>query len=173
MSIRNAFLIVPWQENTKMKMLNFTLATAFIFYIVATSWTSYSLVFCSKVVLRLVLVHSKYTWNKEITAISIRQWNEILLLSLPPAVCQKRHNTSVTRPNTCTIETLAAKIGLYFALFFTEIVLHVVLFQPFEYQRFIILPSEILNNQGHITSSVKLSGLLYIKHKIAIQVPKT
>ena len=38
---------------------------------------------------------------------------------------------------------------------------------------FIILPSEILSNQGHMTSCAKLSGLLYIKLKIAIQVPKT
>ena len=45
-------------------MLNFTLATAFIFYIAATSWSSCSLVFWSKVVLRLALAHSKYTGNR-------------------------------------------------------------------------------------------------------------
>ena len=47
------------------------------------------------------------------------------------------------------------------------------MFQPFEYQRLIILPSEILSNQGHITSCAKLSSLLYIKLKIVIQVLKT
>ena len=45
-------------------MLNFTLATAFIFYIAATSRSSCSLVFCSKVVLRPALVHSKCTGNR-------------------------------------------------------------------------------------------------------------
>ena len=32
-----------------------------------------------------------------------------------------RHNTSTTRPNTSTGEALAAKIGLHFALFVTEL----------------------------------------------------
>ena len=91
-----------------------------------------------------------------------------------------QHNTSVTRPNTSTKEALAAKIGLYFALIVAElqlkivkIVLNVILFLSFEYQRLIILPSEILSNQAHMTSCAKLSSLLYIKLKIAIQVPKT
>ena len=70
-------------------MLNFTLANAFIFYIAATSWGSCSLVFCSKVVLRLALVHSKYTGNREITVISIRRWMKSLLLSFPLIVCRK------------------------------------------------------------------------------------
>ena len=57
-----------------------------------------------------------------------------------------RRNTSPTQPNTSTKEAQAAKIGLYFALLllnyiFSEfllqivnIILHVILFQPFEYQ---------------------------------------
>ena len=44
---------------------NFTLGTVFIFYIAATSRSRCSLVFCIKVVLRLDLVHSKYTGNSE------------------------------------------------------------------------------------------------------------
>ena len=83
------------------------------------------------------------------------------------------------------MEALASKLGLYFALFVTElyiflisfrivnIVLHVILFQPVEYQELIILPSEILSNQAHMTFCAKLSDLLYIKLKIAIQVAKT
>ena len=49
-----------------MKMLNFTLGSVFIFYIVPTSRGRYFLVFCIKVVLRLDLVHSKHTANREI-----------------------------------------------------------------------------------------------------------
>ena len=53
---------------------------------------------------------------------------------------------SKTRPNTSTKEARAAKIGLYFTLFVTKlhiflicleivnVVLHLILFQPFEYQ---------------------------------------
>ena len=84
-------------------MLNFTLATAFIFYIAATSWSSCSLVFCSKVVLRLALVHSKYTGNREITVISIRRWMKSLLLSPPPSspptVCRKRRSLKTILSN--------------------------------------------------------------------------
>ena len=76
-----------------------------------------------------------------------------------------RHNTSTTRPNTSTKEAQAAKIGFYIELYFSQfclelvnIVLHVTLFQPFEYQRFIIRPSEMLNNQGHMTFCAKLSA---------------
>ena len=65
---------------------------------------------------------------------------------------------------------------LYIFLFFLEIVnivLHVILIKPFEYQGLIILPSKILSNQGHMTSCSKLSGLLLdTKPKIATQVPK-
>ena len=43
----------------------------FIFYIVATSRSSSSLVFCGKVVLRLALVHSKYTGNGEIVVVRV------------------------------------------------------------------------------------------------------
>ena len=86
-----------------------------------------------------------------------------------------------------TMEALALKTGLYFALFVAElyiyiyfkflsaivnIVLHVILFQSFEYHGLIILPSEILGNQGHMTFCGKLSDLLYIKSKNAIQVAK-
>ena len=35
-----------------------------------------------------------------------------------------------------------------------------LLIKPFEYQGLIILHSEILSNQGHMTSCAKLSGLL-------------
>ena len=48
---------------------------------------------------------------------------------------------------------------------------HVILFQPFEYQGLITLPSKILSNQGHMTFSAKLSNLLYIKLKIAYITP--
>ena len=68
--------IVPWQENTKIKILSST-STVFIFYIVAISRNRYSLVFCIKVVLRLDLVHSKYTGNRE----RIRRWIKSRLLS--------------------------------------------------------------------------------------------
>ena len=55
--------IVHWQENLKMKMLNFTLGTVFIFNISATSRSRCSLLFCIKVVLRLDVFRSKYTGN--------------------------------------------------------------------------------------------------------------
>ena len=96
-----------------------------------------------------------------------------------------QRNMNTTRPNTSTKEALAGKLGPYFALFVTEIcifllfskivniVLHVILFQPFEYQGLMIPPSEILSNQGHMTSCAKFRGLLYRKLKIAILVPKT
>ena len=55
-------------------MLSLTLATFFIFYIAATNRSSsFPLVFCSKFVLRLALVHYKYTENREIVVIRIRQ----------------------------------------------------------------------------------------------------
>ena len=51
--------------------------------------------------------------------------------------------------------------------------IHVTLIKPFEYQRLIILPSEILSNRRHMTSCAKLSGLLLdTELKIATQVPK-
>ena len=57
--------------------------------------------------------------------------------------------------NRSTKEALAAKIGLYFAHSVTDeivnIVLHVILFQLFEYQGLKILPSKILSNQGRMT----------------------
>ena len=109
-----------------------------------------------------------------------------------------RHNTSKTRiqhkynvtqhettQHNTSKEARAAKIGFHFALFVAElyifsifleivnIVLHVIWFQPFEYQGLIILLSEILNNQVHMTSCAKLSDLLEMKLKIAIQLPKT
>ena len=97
-----------------------------------------------------------------------------------------KRNMNKTRPNTSTKEALAGKLGPYFALFVTEIciflifpkiiniVLHVILFKLFEYQGLMIIPpSEILSNQGHMTSCAKLRGLLYRKLKIVIQVPKT
>ena len=46
-------------------MLNFTLGTVFIFYIAATSRSRCFLVFWIKVVLRLGLVHYKYTGSRE------------------------------------------------------------------------------------------------------------
>ena len=55
--------IVHWQENIKMKILNFFLGTNFIFYIAATSRSRCSLLFYIKVVLGLALVHSKYIGN--------------------------------------------------------------------------------------------------------------
>ena len=39
-----------------------------------------------------------------------------------------RHNTSTTRPNTSTKKALAAKIGLYFALFVTELYIFLISF---------------------------------------------
>ena len=64
-------------------------------------------------------------------------------------------------------------IFLIFFLEIVNIVLHVILIKPFEYQGLIILLSKILSNQGHMTSCSKLSGLLLdTKPKIATQVPK-
>ena len=86
-----------------------------------------------------------------------------------------RYNTSMTRPNTSAKEARTAKIGLYFTFFIIElyifliflemvnIVLHAILFQPFEYQGVYIRPSEmLLSNQERMTSCAK----------IAIQIPK-
>ena len=111
-----------------MKMLNFTLATAFIFYIAATSWSSCSLVFCSKVVLRLALVHSKYTGNREITVISIRRWMKSLLLSFPPTVCQKRRSLKMILSNLSCSEKLR-KIHRKKSMAFTSVFLGI--FQTF------------------------------------------
>ena len=73
-----------------------------------------------------------------------------------------RYNTSMTRPNTSAKEARTAKIGLYFTFFIIELyiflislemvnmVLHAILFQPFEYQGLYIRPSDmLLSNQGH------------------------
>ena len=73
-----------------------------------------------------------------------------------------RYNTSMTRPNTSAKEARTAKIGLYFTFFIIELyiflislemvnmVLHAILFQPFEYQGVYIRPSDmLLSNQGH------------------------
>ena len=72
-----------------------------------------------------------------------------------------RYNTSMTRPNTSAKEARTAKIGLYFTFFIIElyifliflemvnIVLHAILFQPFEYQGVYIRPDMLLSNQGH------------------------
>ena len=95
-----------------------------------------------------------------------------------------RHNTNTARPNTSTKESRAAKIGLHIVFFVTElyiflafleifnIVLHVILFQPFEYRGLKTRPSEMLSNQGHMAPCAKLSSLPDIKLRIAIQVPK-
>ena len=99
LSIQNVFFTVPWQENKKMNLLNLTLATAFIFYIAATSWSGYFLMLCSKVVLRLALVHSKYTGNTEITAISIRRWMKYLLLNFPATLCWKHRSLKTILSN--------------------------------------------------------------------------
>ena len=47
------------------------------------------------------------------------------------------------------------------------------MFQPFEYQGLIINPSEMLRKQEHMAQCAKLSDLLDIKLKVAIQAPKT
>ena len=74
-------------ENENVKLYS---SNRFIFYIAATSRSSWFLVFCSKVDLRLAaLVHSKFVGNRAITVISIRQWMKSLLLSFPPTVCRK------------------------------------------------------------------------------------
>ena len=82
-----------------------------------------------------------------------------------------RHNTNTARPNTSTKESRAAKIGLHIVFFVTElyiflafleifnIVLHVILFQPFEYRGLKTRPSEMLSNQGHMAPCAKLSSL--------------
>ena len=54
-----------------MKMLNFGLAIGVIFYIATTSRSNCPLVFRNKVVLKVALVHSKYTGNREIPVIRI------------------------------------------------------------------------------------------------------
>ena len=87
-----------------------------------------------------------------------------------------RYNTSMTRPNTSAKEARTAKIGLYFTFFIIElyifliflemvnIVLHAILFQPFEYQGVYIHPSEILLiDHGSMTSCAKTE----------IQIPNT
>ena len=51
----------------------------------------------------------------------------------------------------------------WFRLEIVNIVLHVKLFQPFEYQGLIIHLSELLSRQGHTTSCPKPSDLLDIK----------
>ena len=56
-------------KNMKMKMLNSSLITVFILYAVPTSKSSCSLVLCSKAVLRLALIHSKYTGHGKIAKI--------------------------------------------------------------------------------------------------------
>ena len=81
-----------------------------------------------------------------------------------------RYSMSITRPNTSTKEARADKIGLYFTFFCIElyiflislamvnIVLHVLLFQLFEYQGVYIGPSEmLLSNQGRMTSCAKIA----------------
>ena len=72
-------------------------------------------------------------------------------------------NTSTVWHNTSTKKLDSKDSAFYFVTkrydnFFKEIVnivLHVILIKPFEYQRLVILPSEILSNQGHMTSCVK------------------
>ena len=61
----------------------------------------------------------------------------------------------------------------HFLLEIVNIVLRIILFQPFEYQGLIIRLSEMLSNQGHMKSWAKLSSLLDIRLKIAVQIPKT
>ena len=55
---------------------------AFICYVVVASRNSCSLVFCSKAVYRLALVHSKYIRNREIVVIRALQRKKLPLLSL-------------------------------------------------------------------------------------------
>ena len=86
---------------------------------------------------------------------------------------------STTRPNTSTKEAREEKIGLYLALFVTElyiflIFLEIVNIVPLNTKDVYIPPSEmLLRTQGRITSCTKLSGLSDIKVKIEIQVSKT
>ena len=75
--------IVPREENIKVKLLNFTLTMDFIFYVVVTSRSNCSLVFCSKIVFRLALAHSRYIGNWETAVIRIPRKIKFPLLSPP------------------------------------------------------------------------------------------
>ena len=90
-----------------------------------------------------------------------------------------RHNTSTTRPNTSTKEALAAKIGLYFALFVTELYIFLISFRNSYYSPTCNIVSTLWIPRAYNTSFQNTKQprtydvLLYIKLKIAIQVPKT
>ena len=75
-----------------MKILNFTLGTVFVFNIAATCRSRCSLLFCIKVVLRLDLVHSKYTGNRERIWRSIK-YPLLSLLSRNVALYKRFHLT--------------------------------------------------------------------------------
>ena len=77
--------IAPRQENIKMKILNFSLATVLIFYVAVTSKSSCSLVFCGLAPLRLDLVHSKYIGHGKMAKIKAQRRIKFPLLNFPAA----------------------------------------------------------------------------------------
>ena len=83
-----------------------------------------------------------------------------------------QHNTSTSSAAKIVLSALLLN---YIYIYFSEIVnivIHVTLIKPFEFQGLIILLSETLK-QPRSYDVAKLSGILDIKLKIAIQVPKT
>ena len=88
-------------------------------------------------------------------------------------------NTSIIRPNRSTKEALAAKIGLYFALFVTELYIFLISFRNSYYSPTCNIVSTLWIPRAYNTSFQNTKQprtydvLLYIKLKIAIQVPKT
>ena len=73
----------------------------------ATSRTSCSPLFYSKVALTLALVHSKYTRNKAIVIIRIQWWMNYLLLSYPDSFS----------PWCCSLKIIVSNLKLFWKIF--------------------------------------------------------
>ena len=91
-----------------------------------------------------------------------------------------RHNTSTTRPNRSSKEALAGKIGLYLALFVTELYIFLISFRSSSYSPTCNIFSTLWIPRAYKTSFQNTKQprtydvlLLYVKRKIAIQLPKT
>ena len=96
-----------------------------------------------------------------------------------------RYNTNTTQPNTSTKEARASKIGLYTALFVTELYLFLISFRNTYYSPTCNIVSTLWISKACNTSFRnvkqprtydvlhKVKRLPDIKLKIAIQVPKT
>ena len=96
-----------------------------------------------------------------------------------------RYNTSTTRPNTSTKEARAAKIGLYIALFVTELYFFLISFRNSYYSPTCNIVSTLWISKAYNTSFRnvkrprtydalrKVKRVLDIKLKTTIRVPKT